>query len=155
MDLMSSCLQLLFLEMWLYLLAALGLPCHTGFPCCRAQRVGLSSSRSQASLPCGLWLLVPHEVWPCTPCVGRWPLNQWTTRKVSVLFLITPLCQNISWSSLWEVNILKNIPVWKCVSSFLIWSTVWPCIEFWAGNDFPLVFWSHCFMFSSFQCCCQ
>lgn len=66
------------------------------------RHVGLSRASlvhvCQPSCPvaCG-GLNSPTRRGTCTTCIERWPLNHWTTRKGSVLSLITPsLCQTIS-----------------------------------------------------------
>ena len=38
--------------------------------------------------------------WTCTPCIGRWSLNHWTTSEVPCHYLLNCCFYNCSWSHL-------------------------------------------------------
>ena len=60
------------------------------------------------SWPRGVWdLSSPTRDWTCTPCLGRWSLNQWTTRESPCHSRFTTDSEHLA---LWTLELVKTNP---------------------------------------------
>ena len=84
-----------------------------GFACCRAQALKIMSFSSCGSWAqqlqhmglVALWHVGSSQIrdWTHVPCIGRWILNHWTTREVSIHspgLNLCPCLHSVSWSPL-------------------------------------------------------
>lgn len=72
------------------------------------------------------------------------------------LSCFTSFCWSTLYISIWESRDTGKVAVFPHLSVALFYSDFNLCLEFYRqnGNDFPLEFWRHCSLISSFQICC-
>ena len=63
--------------------------------------------------------------WTCTPCIGRWSLNHWTTSEVPCHYFLNSFFYNCFWSHL---NMILQFSV-----KFLIWEIIHNDVFNWSG----------------------
>lgn len=72
------------------------------------------------------------------------------------LSCFTSFCWSALYISIWELKDTGKVAVFLHLYVALFYSDLNVCLEFYRqnGNDFPLKFWRHCSLISSFQICC-
>ena len=109
--------------------------------------------------------IFPDQGQACVPCIGRWVLNQWTTREVHWLLLLSSL--SFLGSTIKSVSLLLFYVIWveSACSFYIVWlgtlsSRLFVQPRDWSlqthlpsnSNSLPSV----CFLFScSCLCWCQ